>query len=292
MGTTTITQPAYWIKQWHALNARNTAFRGYGTAHTWNRMAARYGRDDEDEKDKRETGIAETCAFLEHEGVSFKGSRILDIGCGPGHYALAFAERGAHVVCIDSAENMIARLREEMPESLQENITPLHADWHILDLEEHGFTKAFDLVFANMTPAVTGPETFMKLMDASRQWCWFRGWAGKRENPVLEGLHRELYGGESNLFYGNFIIAFNLVYSLGFFPFCTFRSTGWARKTALSEAIEFYSNFFHSGETQPPDELREKIARYLEKIANDGYIEYAAGGHTGAMLWNSNDRHT
>lgn len=283
------TKPEYWIEQWHALNARNTVFRGYSTAHTWNRMAARYDKDDEDEKDKRETQIAETCAFLKREGVSFKGSRILDIGCGPGRFTFAFAERGAQVVCIDSAENMIVRLREEMPESLQENITSLHADWHTLDLEEHGFTKAFDLVFANMTPAVMGPETFLKLMDASRQWCWFRGWAGRRENKLLEGLHKELFNKESDRFSGNFIITFNLVYALGFFPSCTFQSIGWTRRTTVSEAIEFYSNFFHSGDSQPPDELREKITRYLEKTAKDGYIEYAAGGHTGAMLWNIGD---
>ena len=286
MNENTITQPAYWIEQWNALNARRTVYQGYGTVHAWNRMAAGYGKSDENQTDKREAQTAETLTFLERGGLSFNGSRILDIGCGPGRYAFAFAEKGAEVVCIDIAENMIDRLRAEMPESLQERITPLCADWHTLDLEEYGFNNAFDLVFANMTPAVTGPETFLKLIDTSRQWCWFRGWAGKRENPLLENLHKELFSRKSEAFSGNFIIAFNLVYAFGFFPACTFRSIDWTKKTTLPDAIEFYRTFFQSESNLPPDDLQKKIARYLEKRAQNGYIEYTAGGHTGAMLWN------
>ena len=37
------------------------------------------------------------------------GSRLLDAGCGSGQFALAFAERGCHVVGIDLSPAMIAR---------------------------------------------------------------------------------------------------------------------------------------------------------------------------------------
>lgn len=41
------------------------------------------------------------------------GASVLDIGCGPGHYAIELARRGAgRVVGIDFADNMIARARE------------------------------------------------------------------------------------------------------------------------------------------------------------------------------------
>ncbi len=287
MKTNNITEPDFWIEKWHALNARSTAFQGYGAARTWNSMAAGYKKTDDNEAGKKSADIAETLAFLEQKGVSFNGSRVLDIGCGPGHHAFAFAEKGAEVVCIDIAKNMINRLRAEIPDHLQNRISPLLTDWHTLDLEEHGFGRAFDLIFANMTPAVTGPETFLKLMEAGRQWCWFRSWAGKRENPFLEDLHRELFTKESDPFTGNFIIAFNLVCALGYYPACSFYPIGWTKKIVVSEAIDFYSTFFQSGCEMPPDELRKRITRYLEKKAHDGYIEYTVRGHTGMMLWNT-----
>lgn len=39
------------------------------------------------------------------------GSRLLDAGCGPGHFAIAFAERGCIVDGVDLSEEMIERAR-------------------------------------------------------------------------------------------------------------------------------------------------------------------------------------
>lgn len=39
------------------------------------------------------------------------GLRILDVGCGPGHYAAALAERGATVVGIDGSAELLAHAR-------------------------------------------------------------------------------------------------------------------------------------------------------------------------------------
>lgn len=41
-----------------------------------------------------------------------RGKRILDVGCGSGRYAVALAERGAEVLGIDFASNMLALARE------------------------------------------------------------------------------------------------------------------------------------------------------------------------------------
>jgi cyclopropane fatty-acyl-phospholipid synthase-like methyltransferase len=39
------------------------------------------------------------------------GSRLLDAGCGPGHFAIAFAERGCIVDGVDLSDEMIERAR-------------------------------------------------------------------------------------------------------------------------------------------------------------------------------------
>ncbi|HLL28050.1 MAG TPA: class I SAM-dependent methyltransferase [Xanthobacteraceae bacterium] len=40
------------------------------------------------------------------------GDRLIDVGAGSGGAALIAAEQGAHVLCIDASEKMIARLRQ------------------------------------------------------------------------------------------------------------------------------------------------------------------------------------
>ncbi|MEM8882757.1 MAG: class I SAM-dependent methyltransferase [Planctomycetota bacterium] len=43
-----------------------------------------------------------------------EGRRVLDAGCGPGHYATELLARGAEVVAIDVTEEMVAITREEV----------------------------------------------------------------------------------------------------------------------------------------------------------------------------------
>lgn len=67
------------------------------------------------------------------------GERILDIGCGTGHLASEIAERGAHVVGIDSSPAMIEAAREAYP-----NLT-----FQVEDAQNFSFPEPFDAVFSN-----------------------------------------------------------------------------------------------------------------------------------------------
>ncbi|NIO76703.1 MAG: methyltransferase domain-containing protein [Armatimonadetes bacterium] len=71
---------------------------------------------------------------------------ILDAGCGPGWLSVEIARRGARVVGIDAAEQMILRARERAKDAPQ-NIRFMQADLcSPLPLQDH----SFDGVVANM----------------------------------------------------------------------------------------------------------------------------------------------
>jgi SAM-dependent methyltransferase len=273
----------FWDEQWNALTAAPTAFFGYGSVATWNVMAANYGRHhgpaDIDDR------VDATLNHLEKSGVGFENAYILDVGCGPGRYATAFARRGARVIAIDISEKMIERLRSETDPELLPRISPVVSDWKKVDPAACGYVKSFDLVFANMTPAITTPGSFRKLMHASKRWCWFRGWAGRRENPLLERLHRAVFLREPKTFYGNFICAWNLACASGYFPECTFETVGWTEKRSIDEWTELYSAFFSTGNDAAKTEIERKIKALLQEIAVDGSIENRITGHTGGMCW-------
>jgi 2-polyprenyl-3-methyl-5-hydroxy-6-metoxy-1,4-benzoquinol methylase len=71
-----------------------------------------------------------------------RGMRVLDLGCGPGHYSIALARQGAEAVGIDFAEGMIALAREQARTAgLADHCEFIAGDFYSLKPE-----RAFDFV--------------------------------------------------------------------------------------------------------------------------------------------------
>jgi SAM-dependent methyltransferase len=62
------------------------------------------------------------------------GSRVLDIGCGPGRHALALARRGMHVAGVDHSDEFIALARTA---ATSENLDVEFRVADVRDLDEH-----------------------------------------------------------------------------------------------------------------------------------------------------------
>jgi len=75
---------------------------------------------------------------LEGLGLPLRGRRLLDVGCGVGHLASHFAERGCRVVCADGREGNIQSLRQRYP----------HLEAHVVDVERDSLGRfgRFDVV--------------------------------------------------------------------------------------------------------------------------------------------------
>lgn len=67
------------------------------------------------------------------------GERILDLGCGTGHLTRAIADRGAHVVGIDSDPAMVAQARANFPD----------LTFAVGDATRLATDRPFDAVFSN-----------------------------------------------------------------------------------------------------------------------------------------------
>lgn len=118
----------------------------------------------------KELPTAENSLALEitkREGLIKNGDKVLDVGCGGGRLSFALEAMGAEVTGTDFSSEMIKNARESARE-LGSKVNFVQADWHNADIKALGWEKSFDLVLANMTPAVISAETFLKLIEASR----------------------------------------------------------------------------------------------------------------------------
>lgn len=96
---------------------------------------------------------------------------VLDVGGGSGRYAIPFAKRAKKVTMTDISSNMLKFAKENAEKQNLHNLEYVKVDWASIDLDEIGWNKKFDLVFASMCPAVRRKEGIDKMIAASKGYC-------------------------------------------------------------------------------------------------------------------------
>lgn len=150
----------------------------------WEHKSAKYPRPFD-------TGVIEetlkVIEIIKNYGVDFKNKKIIDIGSGTGIYGLVMAEYAQSVLCLDFSQNMIDILKQEANRKNISNIDCIVSDFK--NFNDRRYKKYFDISFASMTPAVKTEEDIEKMENLSKKWCVYIGWAGKRENKLLDMVY-------------------------------------------------------------------------------------------------------
>ena len=246
-------------------------------------MAAGYARGA-----KKDAAAEDLITAISRQGLLPEGARVLDVGCGPGHTAIAFARHGAEVTALDFSAAMLDRLRVTLRSDIAGRVHPVEANWEEVDLANRGWEQAFDLTLACMTPAIRTPENFLKLHRASRGGCYFRGWADRRRDPVLEALWLHLTGKPAPSLVGmtgGVLVAFNLLYAMGCSPSVEFQEVSWERHEPVDKAVGFFTDYFDGISDLPAPRREEKIREYLESVAEAGRVRRRTTGRTGSITW-------
>ena len=121
--------------------------------------------------------------YLEQEHRFRLRDSVIDIGCGPGTYALLLTKKAKLVTCLDSSKGMLDRVREE---AAQAGITNINL-W--LDRWEDACPKAkYDLAICARSPAIKSRLGLLKMEKMSLRDCCFIGGATKEENKEEKSL--------------------------------------------------------------------------------------------------------
>ena len=146
------------------------------------------------------------------------GSRVLDIGAGPGTMAVPIAKVAAHVTAVEPSPGMTSVLAEYAEEEGVSNIQIVQKRWEDIDLSSD-LDGQYDVVVASYSLGMPDiKEAISAMYSASSGWVclyWFAD-TTSWEQAMID-LWPKLHGREYRSGPKADVI-FNLLYSMGIYP--------------------------------------------------------------------------
>lgn len=282
---------AFWEREW--INEKKRSLyemrqNKMDQVEWWNRRApgfnARHGEN-------KSGGSRETILEMIHRsGFVDPGAWMLDIGCGPGNYAIPLAARFEKVVALDVSQKMLSILEERAGARGIRNIETVCMSWEDVDLDKMGWRSRFGLVAAIKSPGIRDVETLRRMIDASMSGCFYSGFV-MREDGAQADIWQMMFREEMPPVSADAFYIFHLVHALGYLPAIELHrymnksgSDIEAAKENLALMMAPYED--HAGM------MAERISGYVEKKSMDGTFERTVRSEEGSVLWSVNPEAT
>ena len=208
---------------------------------------------------------------------------VLDIGCGSGRFSFALEQLGARVTGTDFSPRMIEEC-EKMKNMRSSSIEFCVQDWQSADLYKLGWHNNFDLVLANMTPSVDSADTFLKLSEASRNWCIMVK-PTRRSNAVHDRLN-DIFNitSDTNSLDKSLLFAFELLWLKGMNPKIEYQDQTWQNSLHVDDAIREYILRTSMSHTLSNSQ-KETISEFLHSISVDNIVQETTHTTIAALYW-------
>ncbi|NLX90891.1 MAG: methyltransferase domain-containing protein [Firmicutes bacterium] len=207
---------------------------------------------------------------------------VLDIGSGPGNYALPMASQVKGVVALDPSPKMLAILEKRAAEQGFKNIETVNLAWEEVELDRLRWRKRFGLVFAAMTPGIHDAETLRKMVDASFHGCFYNGFSWRKDLAQKE-LWRIFYHEEMPPIPADIFYVFHLLYAWGYTPALEFYKRHTERTVSPEQAEQELTLLM-----EPYQEVmgwREQIRNYVRQKSRNGVFSWRRNFIEGNLVW-------
>ncbi len=223
-------------------------------------------------------------SFISQDNKNLKFGEVLDIGCGPGKYAVEFSKIADKVTAIDISQNMINFGVENAKKLEINNIEFLKNIWSEIDLAQLDWKNKFDLVFASMSPAISDYETIIKMNEASKNLCFMSGFV-KRKDFLRDKLGSVLLEEYDKNFQGNKIYsAFNILWQMGYCPKIIYKDKVWLKQDTVDKMLQYYKNYFSMTKNLKLED-EEIIKEFIESNSVDGIVTEKIQSKIAWMCW-------
>ncbi|MDD2620296.1 MAG: class I SAM-dependent methyltransferase [Syntrophomonadaceae bacterium] len=280
-----VLSPDFWDREWKKFRENNKGYSGsrFSQSNYWNNRAEDFARSTIYSASKS-SRTKQVFDFLDSFDIIKPGMRILDIGSGPGSFAIPFAAMNIDVVAIDPAPKMLEILRSVMPPELPGSITTVEGLWEDIDIKQNGWENNFDLVFASMCPGVHDQKAIEKMMLSSKKWCYFSGFSGSKKLSLHDEVLTRLFNRKYKNHFNDIIFPFNIIYSLGLKPSITFTKTHNQQSQDIdsykSEILDIVKNI-----SPVSPEIEAIIDSVIAKHSCGDSIKQQISAVVGMMVW-------
>jgi SAM-dependent methyltransferase len=255
-------------------------------AEFWNKRSENYSKNIV--KDTRRKRTDEILEFLKESGFNPEGSRVLDIGCGPGTLSLPLSKLGAEVTALDISSGMLKKLKDTVKkESLPVDV--IECSWWTADIDILGFRKDYDLVIASMTPAIRDVEDFDTMMACSKNLCYYSNFLRRGEDRAYREIRSSILGESSVNNMNGMTFPFMYLYLSGYRPSVRINHSEWSEETDWKEAADRAIEFIGRGRDFD-DETKKKIMDYYQNASPNGIYRSESDVYTGMIVWEVNGR--
>jgi SAM-dependent methyltransferase len=251
----------------------------------WNLRASSYAEHSESEESRNRRD--QILTWLENEGALQPSFRVLDIGAGPGNFAIPLSRKVAEVVALEPAEEMVSILERRIGDEGIENIRVVQKTWEEVNNVGEDWKGAFELVFASMSPGISNPQMLEKMIAASKAFCYLSGWSGGRWGKwglAQREIWPLLFGEELGDYPGDILYPFGMLYALGYRPELRFFRPRVHLEMSAEEAIEGLIDHFNRYVEGGPD-IRKTITSYVRRNSRMGTFRQVSTTCQGFMLW-------
>ncbi len=212
------------------------------------------------------------------------GQWIVDVGCGPGHLALAFAERGCHVKAIDASPAMIEALKSMAQDRGVEWIETQCEAWENLEVRRN-----YHVAVAAFFPPAFSPEGLRRLEGFARQSCVILGGSSPEGLPCKQALWRQLMGDNAPHPGRSLLLAVNTLWAIGRLPNVYHLQWPWAFDEEEDTVRAFYTEYFSIFGVSP-----QETERVLDDCLSPFRVNRRIKMHTevriGLLWWSVENR--
>ncbi|MFZ3102183.1 MAG: class I SAM-dependent methyltransferase [Desulfitobacteriaceae bacterium] len=267
----------YFTRLWSEKTATRTSGKSF-----WNNRAAEFNKlvcqGSSDERIKKIVG------FLSHNSLLTKNSTVLDIGCGPGRFAVEFAKKSTDVTGLDISDNMLDYAVKNAEAASLTNVSFKNLNWDEVNLEDYGWRKRFDLVTAINSPGIHDQSTLEKMIAASKGYCFLSNFVD-RVDSVQDIIRTEILKLKEGKFYSNTVYSIlNILWLTGYYPSIAYVDTDLDHVRTVEEACVYYGTLF-AAENNSGDEKNRLIRSYLEGISINGFVTEKVRTKTAWIYW-------
>lgn len=250
------------------------------TQNFWNHRAEEFNCVGADKKkDKEKLVLIE---FLISKGFIDENSNVLDIGCGPGKYAVEFAKRACSVTGTDISPEMLKYAKQNAELQKLNNVKFLNSPWQTLDIDKLSWNKKFDLVFASMTPAINSADALLKMMKASKKHCFMSGFV-YRKDSLRDEIYKKLNFHNKNRI-SSIYCAFNILWNMKIYPEITYKNSKWEKEWTVDKAVELHTLQLLKG-GKLDESKKAEIRKYIEDKSENGIVKSAVDAKIAWMTW-------